>query len=80
MEVAIRKLEHAATQALTVAETLRTELTAIRKQTVDIELSKRSKRLAKEANQMFWSLEQIKQARETLNDSSRVLKAKKAKK
>jgi hypothetical protein len=38
VQVVIRKLEHAAAQALTVAETLRAELRAIRKQTVDIPL------------------------------------------
>jgi hypothetical protein len=60
----VRKLGHAAIQEHTGAQILRTELREIRKQAVDQEIRKRSKRLRKEAVQRSWDLEQVRAARE----------------
>ena len=60
----IRKLGHAAIQEHTGAQILRTELREIRKQAVDQEIRKRSKRLRREAVQRSWDLEQVRAARE----------------
>jgi DDE superfamily endonuclease/Tc5 transposase DNA-binding domain len=60
----VRKLGHAAIQEHTGAQILRTELRDIRKQAIEQELRKRSKRLRKEAVQRSWDLEQVRAARE----------------
>ncbi|KAF7511806.1 hypothetical protein GJ744_003537 [Endocarpon pusillum] len=60
----IRKLVHAALQERTGAQALRTELQGYRKEALYEEVTKRSKRLRKEAVQRSWDLEQVKAARE----------------
>jgi hypothetical protein len=60
----VRKLGNAAIQEHTGAQILRTELRDIRKQAIEQELRKRSKRLRREAVQRSWDLEQVRAARE----------------
>jgi hypothetical protein len=58
------KLGHAAIQEHTGAQILQTELREIRRQAIEQEIKKRSKRLRKEAVQRSWDLEQVRAARE----------------
>ena len=63
MRVGIRKLGKAAIQEACVNRILENKLREVRKRDIDEALSKRSKRIEKEANQRSWAFEEVYRAK-----------------
>ena len=65
-EVAVRKLYRATVHEFTANQVLQNDLKEVRKHAVDTEISKRSKRLKKQADKRSWNLQEVREAREGL--------------